>query len=161
MNRSFFILIYDKSILQCFFTKKNLGNSDLFCSKTISTTASAQIERHSWLECQGTLLGQTVVIFGQKLSKPTLILDIFFPKMTIVHIHKLLNFNKTPTFYLCRYGKSDPLKPVSIFYPSIHSEDHFFWDSVQICFLDLGWYLLSNSWCTEWWAFNKIPLSAK
>ena len=32
-------------------------------------TVSAHIERHSWLECQGTLFGCTMVIFSKKVCK--------------------------------------------------------------------------------------------
>ena len=32
-------------------------------------TVYVQIERHSWLERQGTVLGRTMVIFGSKMSK--------------------------------------------------------------------------------------------
>ena len=34
-----------------------------------ASTVSAQIERHSLLERQGTVLGHTMVNFGEKLSK--------------------------------------------------------------------------------------------
>ena len=58
------------------------------------TTASAQIERHSWLESQGAKnRANFIVLCGKNV-----------PKMTIVWNQKVLNFNRTPALYLRRYG---------------------------------------------------------
>ena len=65
--------------------------------KSCPITVSAQIERHSWLECQEAHLGPTManfgkksskntVIFDQKLSKNTVFLEDFWSKMTIVYL---------------------------------------------------------------------------
>ena len=43
-------------------------------------TVSAQIERHSWLERQETHFGRTMVNFGEKAAKNTVIFEDFSPK---------------------------------------------------------------------------------
>ena len=67
-------------------------------------TVSAHIERHSWLERHGAQFGHTMVIFSYFLSKIKVFLDKIWPKMTIVHSLKILNFNRTPAFYMRGYG---------------------------------------------------------
>ena len=70
------------------------------------STVSAQIERHSWLERQETHFGRTMVNFGEKSAKNTVIFDDFSAKYTIVRGLKIQNFNRTPPFYLRGYGIS-------------------------------------------------------
>ena len=45
-----------------------------------------------------------MIVFSNFLSKIRVVLDRNWPKMTIVHSLKILNFDRTPTFYMRRYG---------------------------------------------------------
>ena len=58
----------------------------------IQHTVSTQIEGHSWLGCLETLVGRTLVNFGEKSSENTVIFDNFSPKLTIVSGLKVPKF---------------------------------------------------------------------
>ena len=70
-------------------------------------TVSTHIERHSWLERYGAQFGHTMVIFSNLLSKIKVFLDKIWPKMTIVHSLKILDFIRTPAFYMRGYGNQN------------------------------------------------------
>lgn len=61
---------------------------------------SAQIERHSRLERQGTLYGCTIVIFDKKAYKCYFILV----QKSTKNYHKFLNLNRAPELSLRGYG---------------------------------------------------------
>ena len=44
------------------------------------------------------------IIFSKRLSKITVFLGQILPKKTIVQWQKILNFNRTPAFYMRGYG---------------------------------------------------------
>ena len=70
----------------------------------ITSTVSTRIDRHSWLELQGTVLRHTVVIFSEKLSKNYSIYSLKVLKMTTVQRQKFLYSNRMPAIYLRRYA---------------------------------------------------------
>ena len=45
-----------------------------------------------------------MVIFGEKISKITVFTDQNAPRMTIVHSQNVLDFDRTPAFYLRGFG---------------------------------------------------------
>ena len=67
------------------------------------------LERHSWLKRHRAKFGHTLVILDNFFSK----IRVFLDKMTIVHSLKISTFNRTPAFYVRRYGNLRLIKKLS------------------------------------------------
>ena len=73
-------------------------------SRYFLANVSVHIECRFWLERQEAQFGHTMVIFDQFSSEYIVLSENKWLKMTIAYSQKLMNFNRTPAFYMCGYG---------------------------------------------------------